>query len=83
MADLMPPPSVMATWPTPNYVDPVVRGSGLLVANALLSSVSLIVTSLRLYTRVWITATPGLDDIFAVLAFVRETPDILRIHRLI
>lgn len=70
MADLMPPPSVMATWPKPNYIDPLTRGSGLLVANTVLSSISFIVTSLRVYTRVRITATPGMDDVFAILAFV-------------
>ncbi|KAH8702550.1 integral membrane protein [Talaromyces proteolyticus] len=70
MADLLPPASVMATWPTPNYVDPEHRGPGLLATNIFLCSLSFVMTTMRVYTRVRITATPGMDDVFAILAFI-------------
>lgn len=66
----LPPPSVMATWPKPNYEDPVTRGHGAIIVNVVCLSVALIVTLLRLYTRLRITCSPGLDDIFIVAALV-------------
>lgn len=67
----LPPAEVLATWPTPNYVDPVTRGPAVNIVNIVLLSIAFIVTVLRLYTRFKITCTPGLDDFFIVIAFVR------------
>lgn len=68
----IPPASVIASWPAPNYVNPVRRGPGLLVVNVVFSSLAFILTVLRVYTRAFITATAGLDDVLAVLALVRS-----------
>lgn len=68
---LLPPAEVLATWPTPNYVDPVTRGPAVNIVNIILISIAFVVTVLRLYTRFKITCTPGLDDFFIVIAFVR------------
>ncbi|EED18206.1 integral membrane protein [Talaromyces stipitatus ATCC 10500] len=65
---LIPPASVIATWPAPNFVDPELRGPGLLVVNVVFSSLAFILTVLRVYTRGFITSTIGLDDVLAVLA---------------
>ncbi|PYH65352.1 uncharacterized protein BO88DRAFT_446217 [Aspergillus vadensis CBS 113365] len=65
----LPPAEVLATWPTPNYVDPVTRGPAVNIVNIVLLSIAFIVTVLRLYARFKITCTPGLDDFFIVIAF--------------
>ncbi|KAJ5223570.1 hypothetical protein N7468_008112 [Penicillium chermesinum] len=56
--------------PIPNYIDPVTRGHGVMIVNAIFMSLAVIVVALRLYTRLYITATPGLDDILIVLGLV-------------
>lgn len=67
----LPPESVIASWPKPNYVDYQARGSGLLIVNVVFSALATILVALRIYTRLRITATFGLDDIFSLLALVR------------
>ncbi|KUL88116.1 hypothetical protein ZTR_04012 [Talaromyces verruculosus] len=68
MSNSLPPASVIASWPAPDYIHPVRRGPGLLIVNVLFSSLAFILTVLRVYTRAFITATIGLDDVLAVLA---------------
>ncbi|KAF9890973.1 hypothetical protein FE257_005230 [Aspergillus nanangensis] len=58
----------MASWPTPNYTDPVTRGDGALIVNVVCLSLAFVVTMLRLYTRLRITCSFGLDDIFIIAA---------------
>ncbi|KMK59318.1 integral membrane protein [Aspergillus fumigatus Z5] len=64
----LPPPQVLLTWPTPNYVDPLTRGNGALIVNIVCLSFAFVVTLLRLYTRLKITYSPGLDDALIVIA---------------
>lgn len=64
----LPPVSVMATWPTPNYTDPVTRGHGAMIVSIVCMAVALLVTILRLYVRLRITCSFGLDDIFIIAA---------------
>lgn len=66
----LPPPEVLLTWPTPNYHDPVTRGNAVLVASIVLVIFSTIVTALRVYTRLRITCTSGLDDIMILIGLV-------------
>lgn len=67
---IVPPLSVLASWPAPNYIDPVTRGPGLLIANCITSALAFTLTALRVYTRAFITSTIGLDDVLAVIALV-------------
>ncbi|KAE8358075.1 hypothetical protein BDV27DRAFT_163926 [Aspergillus caelatus] len=63
----------MANWPEPNYVNPPTRGQGIIITNVIFGVLALITTALRLYSRVKITSTFGIDDVcflFAVLAAV-------------
>lgn len=66
----LPPPEVLMSWPLPNYVNPVTRGSAVLIVNIVTITIAFLVTCLRLYTRFRITCTPGLDDILIVIALV-------------
>lgn len=67
----LPPASVLASWPPPNYVDPETRGLGLLIVNIVFASLATVSVALRLYTRLRITASFGMDDVFEVIALVR------------
>ncbi|KAJ5752047.1 hypothetical protein N7520_008964 [Penicillium odoratum] len=66
----LPPLAVMASWPTPNYVDPVTRGHGVLIVNIVCISLAFLVTILRLYTRLRITSTAGIDDVLIIIGLV-------------
>ncbi|KAJ5628661.1 hypothetical protein N7490_010889 [Penicillium lividum] len=66
----LPPLAVMASWPTPNYVDPVTRGHGVLIVNIVCISLAFLVTILRLYTRLRITSTAGVDDVLIIIGLV-------------
>lgn len=68
----LPPPSVLKTWPTPNYTDPVERGPGVLITNIVMLAIAFVVTLLRLYTRLRITSSPGIDDILIIIAMVSD-----------
>jgi hypothetical protein len=67
----LPPLAVMATWPTPNYIDPPTRGHGVLIVNVVCIALAFFVVILRLYTRFRITCSAGADDVLIVfgLAF--------------
>jgi hypothetical protein len=56
-------------WETADY-----KGYLLRDMNASLIAISTIVLGTRLYVRLVMTKAPGLDDIFATLAWVRSLP---------
>ncbi|KAL4966792.1 uncharacterized protein BDV14DRAFT_34997 [Aspergillus stella-maris] len=64
----LPPFEVLAQWPTPNYHDPPTRGNAVLIASIVFLIFSTTITVLRIYTRLRITCTAGLDDILIVLS---------------
>lgn len=66
----LPPLSVMMTWPTPNYVDPPTRGHGVLVVNIICICFAFLVVMLRLYTRLRITCSFGVDDILIIFGLI-------------
>jgi hypothetical protein len=70
-SDIKPvPPDVISSWPAPNTVDPERRGPALIIINSILLPLSLVVVGLRLYTRLRIARSAGLDDFFIALASV-------------
>lgn len=64
------PAAVRASWPTPNYIDPPTRGHGVLVVNVVCLSLAFLVVAMRLYTRLRITCSIGVDDLFIVIGLV-------------
>ncbi|KAH8705852.1 hypothetical protein BGW36DRAFT_457224 [Talaromyces proteolyticus] len=60
---------IVASWPLPNYADPVTRGDGIVIASVVFGVVGTIATALRVYTRIWITRTMGADDILIIFAW--------------
>ena len=73
----LPPESVLASWPTPNYVDPVVRGDAVIVMNLVFYPIVLIVLLIRIFTRVTISKSFGSDDYLIVAALVCKLEDVL------
>jgi hypothetical protein len=67
-----PPLSVIATWPAPNYVDPVTRGSALLIVELIFLPLALICVCLRLYVRIRMLRKVWWDDWLMAAAAVRE-----------
>ncbi|KIW70237.1 hypothetical protein PV04_02527 [Phialophora macrospora] len=65
---LHPAPSVIATWPKPNYVNPDTRGPGLVYICIVFGAIGIITVTARLYSRLFITKAPGLDDLLVVIA---------------
>jgi len=73
----IPPASVLAAWPRPNYANPTTRGlTNLIVISTLLGFVT-VVLAVRIYTRIRISKGFGLDDVLIVLAYVRTAPPFL------
>ena len=67
---LHPPLSVLLNWPKPNYVDPVTRGNTRVILGLLLAPVIVFAVALRFYTRLTLTRSFGLDDVFIGIAVV-------------
>ena len=65
---LHPPPEVLASWPTPNYIDPVTHGPGLTVVSILFTTIAALLVLARLWSRLFITRAPGLDDLLTCLS---------------
>ncbi|KAJ5165344.1 uncharacterized protein N7500_007174, partial [Penicillium coprophilum] len=65
-----PPADIVNSWPTPNYINPPTRGHGVLVVNIVCFAFTFLVVSLRLYTRLWITCSAGIDDLLIVIGLV-------------
>lgn len=67
-----PPKEVMATWPLPNYIDPIQKGPGVIVIAIVFGSLMLLVAGTRLFVRFRILREPGLDDYLIAVAMVRN-----------
>ncbi|KOS44693.1 hypothetical protein ACN38_g4407 [Penicillium nordicum] len=65
-----PPPIITESWPTPNYIDPPTRGHGVLIVNVVCLALAFLIVFLRLYTRLWITCSAGVDDVLIVVGLI-------------
>ncbi|KAK4238313.1 hypothetical protein C8A03DRAFT_43912 [Achaetomium macrosporum] len=64
-----PPPEVIASWPTPNYIDPQTRGPALIIVESIFLAFSLACVGLRLYVRLGtMSGKIELDDWLMVAA---------------
>ena len=64
------PPAVRASWPKPNYVDPVKRGPGLMIVELTLVPIALIVVCLRLWIRIGWLHKSWWDDWLIAIAMI-------------
>ena len=58
----MPPLAVIESWPLPNYVNPVTRGPANIIINLVFLPLVCLVIALRVYTRLRISKSFGVDD---------------------
>ncbi|KAF2831695.1 hypothetical protein CC86DRAFT_282536 [Ophiobolus disseminans] len=65
-----PPASQWFKWPRPNYVDPTTKPKYILVLSCLLGPLSLAVLLARLWVRVRIQKSAGLDDWLMLASWV-------------
>jgi hypothetical protein len=66
----LPPESVVATWPAPNFIDPEHRGPALTVVEFTILPLALIFLGLRLYVRACVLRSMGIDDWLMIAAAV-------------
>jgi hypothetical protein len=66
----LPPLDVIATWPKPNYDNPITQGPASIIVNNVFFAFATILVVLRLYTRLIIKKCFGWDDFFIILAYV-------------
>ncbi|KAH8652464.1 hypothetical protein BX600DRAFT_441338 [Xylariales sp. PMI_506] len=62
--------SVLATWPTPNYIDPPTRSYVDVIVEGIFIFIVTILILLRLYTRQFIANGIAKDDILMTLAYI-------------
>ncbi|KAI8407108.1 hypothetical protein FOFC_12542 [Fusarium oxysporum] len=65
-----PPLEVVASWPPPNYDNPVHRGPTLLIVEVTIMSVAILTLMARLYVRIFKVNKHGLDDWLMLAAMV-------------
>ncbi|KAH8647311.1 hypothetical protein BX600DRAFT_152708 [Xylariales sp. PMI_506] len=65
-----PPAAVIATWPSPNFVNPENRGPTLMIVELIMLGLALLCTSLRLYVRIVMIKKSWWDDWLMVVAAI-------------
>lgn len=66
------PLDVYETWPKPNYIDPVTEGPALVIIGIVLSGIATLLVAARIYSRLFITQAPGIDDILILISLVSQ-----------
>ncbi|KAJ5512360.1 hypothetical protein N7463_001912 [Penicillium fimorum] len=66
----LPPADIVESWPIPNYIDPPTRGHGVFIVNIVCLALTSLVVALRLYTRLWITCSAGIDDLLIIIGLI-------------
>ncbi|KAK8100517.1 uncharacterized protein PG998_008085 [Apiospora kogelbergensis] len=68
-----PPPEVIASWPEPNYENPRSQGPAAEITVYILTGIVTIMIAIRMYTRIHITKSFGMDDAFMLVAYLFAT----------
>ncbi|KUJ19087.1 uncharacterized protein LY89DRAFT_731510 [Mollisia scopiformis] len=69
----MPSLSVIESFPTPNYVDPAVRGPANIITVSIFFPLALLIVGIRTYTRTCLSKSFGADDWFILAALLPTT----------
>lgn len=67
---LHPPPSVLLDWPQPNHTNPETRGPGASYTLITVLVLTIIVFTARMWARLIVARTAGLDDLLISIAMV-------------
>jgi hypothetical protein len=68
-----PPPSVVASWPAPNYINPEVHDDSVIIINSVFSFIVAVFLGIRLYARFCVTKWYGVDDFLIIASVVSKT----------
>jgi len=70
----LPTAEVLLSWPTPNYEHPSAkRGNELLIITCVIYPIALLMVAVRMYTRIHISRSFGIDDVLLLLAIPPAT----------
>lgn len=69
----IPPVAVIASWPTPNYIDPVTRGPANTIMNLIFFPILMLIVGIRTYARIRLSKNFGLDDALILVAMVSRS----------
>jgi hypothetical protein len=64
------PLDTLASWPTPNYIDPATRDLGISYLSPILLAITTICVVVRLYTRIFVRRWFGPDDLLVLISWV-------------
>src|ERR1700761_7762705 len=67
LTEVAAPPSVIDSWPTPNYVNPPTRGPALEYICIVFGVLAVVIVCVRIYSRLSITRALGWDDFLIVV----------------
>jgi hypothetical protein len=67
----------MATWPVPNYINPVKHGLSLSIVSPVFIALATICVGARLYGRIYLRKWIGPDDILILISWVSSNMAIL------
>ena len=65
-----PPPSVIESWPSPNYTNPVTQGNALVICLSVFLFLALSAVIARVWARFFLLRSAGLDDCLAIFATI-------------
>jgi hypothetical protein len=65
-----PSPDVMASWPSPNFVNPITQGPALNVIAIFFLLLAYLFVGLRIYVRAYLLRSFGADDWLMVICLV-------------
>jgi hypothetical protein len=69
----IPSSDVITSWPQPNYINPVTRGPANTIVSSVLYSIVCISLFLRIFTRLRLSKSFGVDDTLLLLAWIPTT----------
>lgn len=69
----IPPTSVIQSWPTPNYTNPISHGPANIITQFVLYPLVFGIVGLRIYTRLRLSKSFGTDDILILCALVSSS----------
>ena len=73
---LNPPPKVVASWPKPNYIDPITHNWAGSIVVLVALAISIVIFIARIWARLVVSKNAGLDDLimsFAMIALIGTT----------
>jgi hypothetical protein len=72
-----PPLDVKLSWPKPNYVDPVLRPNTIVLLACIMGPITVVMTLVRMWVRVFHQRCAGWDDWLMLAALVSRSRSLI------